>query len=566
MLRKGSPYLAALTAALALAACGKKATPENSAPLAFVPADAPYVMANREPMPEAAIKQWRAQMQEAWPLVVPMLDDLVKQTGGEAPQVNRVLKALVDEMRTRNTPELWEQVGLGPKVRVAIYGVGLLPVLRLELTNVEAFKAMFERVEAASGTKLQQSRIGAQEVRSFDADELTGLIAFEGSHLVVTFVPKDADEAFKRRMLGLDRPAQSFLDTDALAAFDKAHGYLPYGSGWIDMRRVVALAGTPAAGIGKESVDATCRAEFDAIAAKMPRLSFGYTRMDGNEMGLRARLELEPALAKALVDLGGTIPGSPRKDALIDIAFALPVLKARDFIVAQADAVAKAPFQCKDLAKLDAEFAEAKVSLDRVIPPPFADLTGLRITLDQLAFADGLKQGPSEVAGMLLYGSNNPLFLVGLAQMGVPALQKLHLNPDGKPVALPTEALGPLAGKYEVQAAMGAKTLGIAVGKTAIANLASAVMQAPTSDGTVMSFDASGRVYTLMSELFGNPSIVAMMPAEQQHTMELQRKLYALYAQWFKHLHMRLAFVPEGIDFIETVEFNPPAAGAAVAQ
>ena len=49
--------------------------------------------------------------------------------------------------------------------------------------------------------------------------------------------------------LGLDRPAQSLADTGTFEAFDKARGYLPYGSGWVDTRRLVALIGTPEAGI-----------------------------------------------------------------------------------------------------------------------------------------------------------------------------------------------------------------------------------------------------------------------------------------------------------------------------
>jgi len=141
--------------------------------------------------------------------------------------------------------------------------------------------------------------------------------------------------------------------------------------------------------------------------------------------------------------------------------------------------------------------------------------------------------------------------------MSAPPLQGLHLNPDGKPVALPADALGQLGGQFDVQAALGPKTLGIAIGKDAAAGLSAAVMQAPAADGTVMSFDASGRIYTLMSDLFGSRLIGDALPPEQKATMETQRKLYALYAQWFKRIHARIAFVPEGIDVVESVELNP---------
>jgi hypothetical protein len=558
MLRKGSLRFAALAAcALAAVACGKKNAEDAASPLAFVPADTPYVFANLEPMPEAAVAQWRRQMQDLRPVMVSLFDDIAAHIGDKSSQQSRLINAIVNEIRDRTTTEQWQQIGLGPKVRGAIYGVGVLPVARFESTDIDAFKASFERVAAASGATLGSARIGEQDVRTIDGEEATGLIAFEGRDVVVTIVPKDADEALKRRVLGLDRPAQSLADTGAFDAFDKARGYLPYGSGWVDTRRLVALIGTPEAGVPTTAFDATCRAEYDAIATKMPRVSFGYTKLDGTAMDMRMRLELEPALAKALVDLGSATPGIARTDALFDMAFALPVLKARDFVVAQADAVAKAPFQCAQLADLNAEFAKAKTSLDRILPPPVADLTGVRITLDHFTMPADTTKPPSDFAGSVLIGSNNPMFLVGLAQMSAPPLQNLHLNPDGKPVALPAEALGQLGGPFEVQAALGAKTLGVSIGKDAAATLSAAVMQAPAADGTVMSFDASGRIYSLMSDLFGNKLIADSMPAEQKSALETQRKMYALYAQWFKHIHARLAFVPEGVDLVESVELNP---------
>lgn len=572
MLRKRMLGCLLLAGSLAIVACGKKETPaelaaaNDTSPLSFVPADTPYVLANPEPMPEATINRWREQAQQVWPLLIPMLDDAAGKLGEKEPKFKLLFKALIEEFRTRNTPEQWQEIGLGPKVRSAIYGVGVLPVLRVELTNVEGFKAAIARVEKAAGMSLGTARVGEQDVRTFEVEDGLGLIAFEGSHLVVTVVPKAADEALKRRMLGLDRPAQSIAASGAFAAFDKSQGFLPYGSGWLDSRRLVALIGTPQSGVPGEALDPICRAEYDAMAAKMPRLSFGYTKLDANAMDVRMRLELEPALAKSLVDLGSTVPGSARSDALFDFGFGVPVLKARDFLVAQADLVAKAPYQCKDLASLNAEFAKLKSGIDKTMPPPLADLIGVRMSIDELVLPADAPPIPSDFAGSLLVGSNNPMFLVGLAQMSMPPLQKLHLNPDGKPVALPAEVMGAVGAKYEAQVAMGPKVLGLAVGKTAIANLSAAVMQAPTADGTIFSFDASGRIYQLMGDLFSNPTITASMPAEQQATMEAQRKLYALYAQWFKHIHMRMAFTSAGIDFVETVEMNPATPAAQIAQ
>ncbi|MGH8040983.1 MAG: hypothetical protein ACREPN_02940, partial [Rudaea sp.] len=58
--------LLALAASL-VAACGKSV--DENAPLAFVPADTPYVYANIEPMPAAVTTQWSKHMQEYLPVL-----------------------------------------------------------------------------------------------------------------------------------------------------------------------------------------------------------------------------------------------------------------------------------------------------------------------------------------------------------------------------------------------------------------------------------------------------------------------------------------------------------------
>src|SRR5690242_7274553 len=226
-------HLALAVTLVAVAGCGKKA--DTTTPLAFVPADTPYLFANIEPAPDSAIAHWREQMQGAWPLFTDMMDEMLAEVGKTDADsaVPKVLKAVLDEMRGRSTPEQWREIGFDPKAHAAFYGVDLLPVMRLELADPDAFRAMIARIEQKSGTALGTTRIGEQDVRTFGNDEARGLVAIEGKHLVVAFAAGGADEALERKLLGIDRPAQ-VLDASALADFNKARGYLPYGSGWVD--------------------------------------------------------------------------------------------------------------------------------------------------------------------------------------------------------------------------------------------------------------------------------------------------------------------------------------------
>ncbi len=565
-----------LAAAVALAACGKKT--DNDAPIAFVPADTPYVIAALEPIPDATAKQLMAQAQSMWSAAFPIIDQSFEQIttslaagDDESPDAKlaaekglRVLKAILDEVRDRDTAEKWKEIGFGTQVRSAVYGVGALPVLRMEIVDPDALRALVARVEQKSGTKLDTARIGDQDVWTFGSAHALGLAAIEGKHFVMTVVPAKADEALKRRVLGLDRPAKSLADTDALAAFNKQRGYLPYASGWVDTRKLFhALIDDPAiaqfaADADKpiEKPDATCRAEIDAALAKAPLFALGYTKFDTARATMHMRLDLDPALAKSLAAVPDALPGKRSDDALIDMAFSLPVLRGRDFLVAQAGAIAGSPFRCKELAELNESMAQAKDKLGETIPPPLSDLIGLRVTVDKVVLPSEDGSRKLDVAARVLVGSTNPAFLASLAQMAVPQLQKTPLTPDGKAIALPTDLVpGDYLDGYELYAAMGAKTLGVAVGTNGAASLEAAV-NASGETGKAIDTHVSGAFYTLIGDAIGQYG--SLLPDDQRAGMELNAKLYSMYARWFKSINGSMAFGNEGIDFVQDVEYAKP--------
>jgi hypothetical protein len=582
----------ALAALLCVSACGDKV--DRDAPLAFVPADTPWVFANLEPVPESIRTRYEQQMQAAWPVMLGMFDGaladietayaaavdsaegddadegdgdpadaataIAKPNGASA--AARVLKGVLDELRTLDTPAKWRGVGLSPEARMAFYGIGLLPVLRLELSDPDAFRALVARLEQRAGSKLGTAQVGDQSLWTFGTDEVGGILAIQGSHLVLGLMPGNAGDALKRSVLGLDRPAKSLADSGALADFNQARGYLPHGSGWIDTRRIVALVGTDegvnaiarAAGSEPPTLDAACRSEIDAIAAKAPRVAFGYTALDGERMSMHSRVDLEPALAQSLLALGSSTPGGATREALFDFGIALPVLGLRDFFLAQADAVAKAPFQCGHLKGLNEAFAEARPKLEGMLPPPLANLSGLRLTATRLAWPQGSDK--PDFAGTLVVGSSSPALLAGLAQMASPELQKITLLADGKPVAIPASALPPGYGDIPVSVAMGEKTLALAIGKDEAARLGTTVAAAPSKPGVWLDTSMSGSVYGLFGDAIDR--FGAFLPDSDRQQFEAQRKLYAMYAQWFRRFDLQVAVVPEGIDFSETIEFAAP--------
>lgn len=549
--------LAVACAVLGLAACGKKA--DTSDPLAFIPADTPYVVANVEPLPEATVQVFAAQMKVFWPVMFEQFAPVVTELEKDPKHADaaRVVRALYDELAPRDTPEKLAEIGLGMKVRSAFYGVGLIPVLRVELADADAFRAAVARVEAKSGAKLGTGRIGDQDLWIVGAEDVQGLIAIQGRHLVATLAPASADEALKRRLLGLDRPESSLADSGELAALNSAEGYLPYGSGWVDLRRVVALidrdpgyqAFAKLATETPPALDATCRAEAEAIVAHMPRASFGYTALDAGHMTMRSLLELDPALAQSVQALAVPPPGSASTaSGLLDLSLSVPVLKLKDFVEKQADAIIAAPYRCEALAFLNGGATDLKAKIGQTVPPPLSDLTGLRISLDRFQWT----ADKPDFAAKLLVASGDPATLVSMAQLAVPALRDVQIRPDGTPVdlALPPEA----AGFVEfAQAAMVPQALGIAFGTgSAGGDLGSWIAEPAATDAQLLSFRYSARLYGLIGD--ATKRFAEAMPEEQRAMMDGQVRMYALYEQWFKHFDQRVQATAKGLVFVQDVE------------
>ncbi len=553
---------AVLGGLLALAACGKKE--EDTSPLGFVPADTPFVIANTEAVPEATRAAWSRQMQAAWPVIIGLYEQmLATPTPDDAdPRVQtarNVAKALIDEIKPRNTPEKWAEIGLGMASRGAFYGVGLVPVMRVELGDADAFRAMIARVEASSGAKLGTLDVGGQQVWTIDIDKVRGLIAIQDKHLVASLLPVNAEDALVRGVLGLDKPEQNLAGTEALAKLGKDEGYTPYGSGWVDLRRVVALLDKDPgyrafAKLVTETpvpIDDVCRAELDGVVAQMPRIVFGYTRFEPTHMDMTTRLDLAAPIAQSLQTLSVPPPGSAAPaGALYDIALSMPVLKLKDFALARIEPVVASPFKCAAFADWNTQAVELKQQLSQFVPPPLSDFTGLRLTLDRLAWP---ADGEPDVAARLLVASSNPAAIVGMAQLAVPALAELKLAADGKPVKLP-EGLIPDSMGYapDVSVAMNDKALAFATGDGDLPGYLSA---ATASDGQLMRVNYTGAFYTLMGDLMTRFS--AMLPEKDRANLEQQRELYALYAQWFKHFDIHVNATSKGLEIVQTVELAP---------
>lgn len=555
LLRRALPF--ALIAALS--ACGKKQ--DASLPLAFVPADTPYVFANAEPLPQAVRDEYVGMMRQMWPPVFGVYDRLVNEAKDLTDEQRKIVRAILDETKALAAKGSGEDAGFTGAARFAMYGVGLVPVLRWELADPAKLRAAVARVEEKAGAKLSVGKVGEQDYWYVGNDKIVAIIAVVDQHLVATIAPPKASDDAKKRLLGLVRPDKNLGDSGALTKLNADNKFMPYGTMLVDNVRIVDVATSETdpllnefktlGGATHEPVDATCRQEFLDIAKKFPRFVLGYTALSPKSMDMVGRLEMEPALAKDFAAAVGAAPGSAgAPEGQMDFALSLPVLKFKDFLVKQSKAVVDKPYACTHLAELNQSFAEMNAKLATTIPPPASDLTGLRMTLAKFTLDDGT--GKPDYAGKMLVALTNPMSALAMGQLASPQLKELKIAPDGKPVALPA---GLVPGQVPpLFAAMNDKAIALSAGAGEDATLGAYLTAAPAAEPVFFRLYFSGALYGQFGELAHKAA--AMMPDAQRKDVEAQREMFALYQKWIRGVDIKLTAKPNGIELFERFEAN----------
>jgi hypothetical protein len=511
-MRSTTRYLAMGLASIMLAACSHK---DKDAPLAFVPADTPYVVANLDVLSDSTRTALLAQADAQLPSQLAQMDSVADRLAAKDPDGARLLRALRAEFNGKTVEGFAKSAGLDLKGYTAFYGLGLAPVVRFQLSDPAAFEGFIGRLETAYGKKFVVATEGKQSYRKYVSTEagVEVILATVDKQAVAALLPANPPQALLREALGLDRPRKSMQDAGRLADLAKARGYKQWLVGELDLARALPLAlggkdalvesvrkahaqaesaktGEPVA--NQLQTSPACSTEAARVAARVPSISFGYTELDAKHQDGRVDIALADDISKAFAGLKVDLPGLGNAGtAPFDLSLALPVASLRTFWLAQASAVAAKPFTCPALTDLNEGFAKLDPVLQKAAIPPFGDLLGVRIALDTLT--PNANSSLPTFSGRLVLATSNPSGLLAMGQMMVPALAQMKPSSDGNPVALPQQMTGMLGQPAWV--AMGDKALALGVGAGEDAKLASTLKEPGGSVGQMSRMHLSGAMY-----------------------------------------------------------------------
>ncbi|MDH3274358.1 MAG: hypothetical protein OEM64_07280 [Gammaproteobacteria bacterium] len=517
-------FLTALISAFLFVACSKSDDKGDTAVfssdetiLRYVAADTPYIFAATEPLPddvldkiEPHVDQMMASYQEILKAAISAHQKEMSEEERNSDDVQK-LTAVVEEMTSLLSIEGLRGAGFSRESTGALYGNGLLPVIRWELSDGALFEAALSRIEDKAEQKLPVADIGEYSYRYFDADEVRFIIAVLDNQAVITLLPAGSDDAKTSLALGLTLPADSITDSDTLREIVKTYGYTNHYVGFFDFERIATRFTSEASGSDADllalmdhdtaELSDVCRTEIQATAGIAPRMVMGYTTVDLNRFESSVIVELRSDIAAGLSQLPAVVPGlGGDHGGLLSFGFSLDVKAARDFFEARLDALEAEPYECELFADLQNGIAGGREALNQPVPPMVYDFRGFLAVIDDIEGLDiGSQAPPTSIDGRFMLAMDNAQALVSMGAMFSPEVAELNLQADGKPVPLKNAQIQSMG--FSPYAAMTEDAIAIGLGDDAEKDLQKMLAAEAKEPAPLMSFSMdAARYYSFIGD------------------------------------------------------------------
>jgi hypothetical protein len=559
----------AIICATTLVACGNSDDESKSSGavaaagslLSYIPADSPYVFASLEPLPDDVLDKLEPKIDRILASYKVLLQEIVVMAAesddeGDNDEDKAKAIAAVNELSSLLSVDGLRGAGFERDSRSVLYGNGLLPVLRLEVSDGALFEATLARIEESAGEKMEQASIAGNPVRFVDVDKTKVLVAILDKQVVISVAPVGFSEQQLGSLLGFSAPASNIASAGVLQKISAKYDYSDYFVGYMDFARIVDTvtggangldADLVALAVDKDDLSDVCRVEIREMAGIAPRMVMGYSDISTKKATSHAAIELRRDIAAglktwpaAVAGLGGDAGG------LFSFGMSMNAAEVRKFIGTQLDALEKDPYQCEYFAELQGGVADARAALEQPTPPMVNDFRGFVAVVENIEGLDLATQTPpTSVEGRFLLAMNNAPALVALGAMMSPELAGLGLQPDGKPVLLDLPQAQMLG--HDMYAAMNNDALALSIGDGAEAELGSMLSAKGRDNGTFMAFSMdAGRYYAFIGEAIQmqKPDDETPMSPEFQKAMQ---DLMLAVADIYDRVSADVRFTDDGI-------------------
>ncbi len=413
-----------LAGALAIGACTRSAPPDAAAVVAdpalqqvlqYVPADTPYAFVSM-----GGNAGTREFMTKVYAPLAPLVGELESKFGGLASEVGdgdagKVLRAVLAELKGKLSVEGLAGLGIDVDARFVVYGLGVLPAMRLELRDADALRAAIDRVQQQSGVRFPTKKLGEIEYwHIVGADKVEGAVAIVDGQLVAGMAPAAQAERVFSLLLGAERPATHLGKSERFQQLLADHGLARISAGFIDARTIAesflgegdALGKDVLAALAPEvaakwpGLTAECKQEIRSLVALAPRMVFGTEKIDGTGFAGKFIVELRPDIAQEIMAMRVAVPGLSMDQmgpAMFALGAGLDMDRALNFAQNKAAEISTAPYTCPELAEINRVAGNFGSDLKQA-PPELWKARGFALVVDDFKMAGFL---PGELRGFL---------------------------------------------------------------------------------------------------------------------------------------------------------------------
>ena len=578
MSTKRSNLALLLIVALSLSACSKEPA-ENSdntslrsseGLLKYVPADTPYLLAMPTALPDDVLDQLEPQADvtlKMYPaLIKGILNSVIATKQGEGEDIDDLQEVMpfVDELGGLLSIEGLHAAGIDRESLLVMYGVGLLPVIRITLSDGSLLEAAVTRLEDAAQKKMSVATIGAHEYRYAGGDKAQVIVAIIDNELVVSVVPAELSEEHLNAVLGLALPDENVAESLALQNLADKYDFMEYLVGFIDLERIASVFLDDQAGVNAQllsmmeydggAISDTCKADARSLAGIMPRIVVGYSDISVEKLSSKAVFELRQDLASGLSTMTAPVPGlGSDHGGIFSVGMSTDILAAREFYSGRLDAMESKPYECEEFADLQAGVASGREVLTQPVPPIVYGFKGFLAVIEDIEGLD-LKhqQPPTSIDMRLLVSIDNTEGLLAMGAMFSPELAALNIEPNGEPVKLEMGQIAALG--LTVHVAMTDSAIALSVGD-GIEDKLGDMLQAKVSDPSpFMTFDMdAARYYNFIGDaMLADGGGMDAMPELREATQAIMD----MARESFSRLSITVDFTEHGIELQSTVHLT----------
>lgn len=520
--------------------------------LDYIPADTPVFTGQLKPFP---LKNYLQSISSNYQQY--STDSLAQLGDLDSPMAKffvSIYKQYMDGMK--DPTALLKTFGLPNEIKPYFYTLGVVPVLKTDINQIDAFWAVLDKAEQESGYTHEKRTLAGIDYRAYSfaeegsTDKADLLFAHKDGILTVTFSASSIEPEVLEMALGLKKPAQSLAASGMLQEIIKTHGFMDDSISFINhveiVKAITSQDGNMLAkqltkflaekGQGEDPLaqirTPECRTELTAIAANWPRTVGGLTAFTSTEKEshMAASFVIESknqAILTALQKMRGFIPThlADINSTIFSMGLGIDVNEVAPSLTAIWDDLQKPQLTCAPLAELQAELSQQSPAMLGMFTGMANGVKGLSVSLlDYKMSSQDQEPKLESLDALISLTADNPSMLFNMVKPFAPMLAELQVADNGEPTDLSPLLMLPPELNIKPMLAIKGQHLVVYSGDKGLALANKLASEKPSANGLYSMSADYGKMFTpvlTLLEMTGEP-VPEELQALKDYNMRVQ--------------------------------------------